>query len=148
MCGARELAEFAAIYFLLFLPRHDELRLGHDGGELAVGAGDPGLPHHGGAAAVKRRGLGLDFLAERAGGEEVGLALDRRGGGACRQVEEARGAAEIVGEPITAPPCSTPLRLVSSSRTTSSDTTRSGDTWVNVIPKKRPNGGWASTTAC
>jgi len=33
--------------------------------------------------------------------------------------------------------------LVSSSRTTSSDTTRSGDTWVNVIPKKSArNGGW------
>src|ERR1051325_4175559 len=45
---------------------------------------------------------------------------------------------------ITAPPCSTPLRLASSSRTTSSATTRSGAAWVIFMPSQRPHGGWPS----
>ena len=45
---------------------------------------------------------------------------------------------------ISAPPCSTPLRLLSCSVTTISAVTRSGDTCVTFMPMKSANGGCRS----
>src|SRR5215831_10449747 len=55
---------------------HDELRLRHDCRELAVAPDDPGLPNHGGAAAMQRRTFRPQGVAERHCGKEVGLAFD------------------------------------------------------------------------
>src|SRR5262249_46400280 len=56
---------------------HDELRLRHDGGELAVASGDPRLPNHGGAAAVQWRAFRPQGVAERHCGTAIGFALAR-----------------------------------------------------------------------
>src|SRR5262249_19693682 len=75
---------------------HDKLGLRYDGGELAVASGDPGLPDHGGAAAMERRAFRPQGIAKRDRSKEIGLALDCGRAGALRQIEEGRGAAEIV----------------------------------------------------
>ena len=93
---------------------HHQLRLRHDGGELAVAAGDAGLPDRGGAAAVQRRAFGLRHVA---------LPGCRRRNWSCsrswRSSRRSAGRLAVAAVPprlsanaISAPPCSTPLRLV------------------------------------
>ena len=57
----------------------NELGLRHDGGELAVAAGDARLQHQGGAAAMQRRADRPHGIAFLDAGKEVGLAFDRGG---------------------------------------------------------------------
>src|ERR1043165_5831032 len=77
---------------------HHQLGLRHDRRELAIAACDAGLPDRGGAAAVQRRAFGLRHVTLGDAGEEIGLALDRRGRAAGgRQVGGRGGAAEIIG---------------------------------------------------
>src|SRR6185503_3191893 len=54
---------------------HHQLGLRHDRGELAVAAGDAGLPDRGGAAAMQRRAFGLGDVALRDRRKEIGLTL-------------------------------------------------------------------------
>src|SRR5437764_3443179 len=65
----------------------DQLRLRHDRGELAIAAGDPGLEHDGGAAAMERHAYGARDIALRHRGKKIGLALDRRGAAALGQAD-------------------------------------------------------------
>src|SRR6185312_10548737 len=51
----------------------DQLRLRDDGRELAVAAGDAGLQHDGGAAAMQRHAYGARGIALGHGGEEMVL---------------------------------------------------------------------------
>ena len=142
VCGARRQA--GAVRPLGFL-RHHQLCLRHQRGELAVAAGDAGLPDRGGAAAMQRRAFGVRGVADRDAGEEIGLALDR--GGDLRRAGRLATAAvppRLSASAISAPPCSTPLRLLSCSVTTISAVTRSGDTWVIFMPMKSANGGCRS----
>src|SRR5262245_54208814 len=44
----------------------------------------------------------------------------------------------VSAQPITAPPCMTPRRLQSSSRTTSSASLRSGERWISLKPISLP----------
>ena len=117
---------------------HHQLRLRHDRGELAVAAGDAGLPDRGGAAAMQRRAFRLRHVAGRDAGEEIGLALDRGGRAAGRAAgwRWRRCRRDCRRSAISAPPCSTPLRLVSCSVTSISAVTRSGETWVIFMPMK------------
>ncbi len=59
--------------------------------------GDARLPHHGGPAPVERRRGGAHGALARAR-EEVGLRLERRRGGALRQVEERGRGRDGVGQ--------------------------------------------------
>src|SRR3972149_3248919 len=89
----------AAYYWLSasrVLRRDYQLRLRDDGGELAVVAHDLGLPDHGGAAAMQRRAFGARGVADRDGGEKIGLALDRHRPRTLRQVRDRAGAAQGV----------------------------------------------------
>jgi hypothetical protein len=47
---------------------------------------------------MQRRRLSIGGLADRNGGKEVGLALDRRRAGALRQIHHRSHGADIVGE--------------------------------------------------
>src|SRR5947207_5902677 len=47
---------------------------------------------------------------------------------------------------MTAPPCNAPKRLLRSSRTGSSATTLSGETWIILMPSKAANGGCCSAS--
>ena len=80
--------------------RQHDLGLGHDGGELAVAAGDVGLQHDGGAAGMQRRADRARGIALGDGGEEIGLALD--GGGVCLSVRAPRSPLCVSPQAITA----------------------------------------------
>ena len=124
---------------------HHQLGLRHDGRELAIAAGDAGLPDRGGAAAVQRRAFGLCHVALGNAGEEIGLALDRGGRATrCGRLAVAAVPPRLSAKAIRAPPCMTRLRLVRFSVTRSSAVTRSGETWVIFMPMKAANGGCSS----
>src|SRR4051794_15472063 len=97
--AANATAARTSMLLLLDWLAHHQLRLRHDGRELAVAAGDAGLPDRGGAAAVQRRTFGAGHVARGDAGEEIGLALDRGcRAAALRQIGGGGGAAEVVGE--------------------------------------------------
>src|SRR3954453_15726362 len=82
---------------LRLLHRQHDLRLCHDGGELAVTAGNIGLQHNGGEAAVQWRADGACGIALRNWREEIGLAFDRRGALALSQSRAGGHSAHGVG---------------------------------------------------
>src|SRR5205823_2572616 len=85
-------------------------------------------------------------VADRNGGEKIGLALD--GGVVCPGLRLAVAAVppRLSASAMMAPPCRMLKRLLSSSRATSSPVTRSAEIWVILNPRNSANGG-CSTAA-
>src|SRR5262249_28500722 len=67
---------------LFVVVAEDQLRLRHNRSELAVTASDARLQHDSGAAAMQRHAHRMRSISLRHSGEEVGLALNRRGSAA------------------------------------------------------------------
>ena len=75
-----------------------ELRLSNEGDEAALRCRDARLPDHRPPAAMYRRRLPDDPRPDRRRCDEIGLALDCRGPGALRQVDDGARGAERIGE--------------------------------------------------
>ena len=137
-CGACELARQREL--IRFFQQHD-LRLRHHCRELAVAAGDFGLPDHGGSAAMQRRAFGVRGVADRDDGEEIGFALDRRGTAPLGRFATVAVPPRLSASAMTAPPCSTSPVVQSSGRTCIEATTRSGPTSLSWMPSNPGNSG-------